>query len=311
MISSFSGDTYLVRRSARMLLREQGFAATDVTEIAEDMSAETVSQAAMQAGLFGRQALLLDFDAAFTGQSGVKPRNEVMRLLEKLPEDAFVVVLDCGATAARQKAFRAVGTHEHLPTPRYGALVGWVGEELTRMGVRSERDVAATLAELFGEDLPSIAAEIRKLAVLDEIIDAERVREVANRPASKGAFDMIDAAVAGDAQKALAACRALLEQGEAPPRVMGALAWQLEVVAGCVGLRQEGDAIRPADAARRLKANPYAVKKAMAIAARLDEATLYRALDTLLTADVAMKSGRDASTTLELCTLELATVFRR
>ena len=308
MIVSFSGDPFLVRRSARAFLAGEGFAPADITELSEDVTADAVAQAAMQSGLFGRQALLLDFDAAFVGQGGVKPRNEIMRALEKLPADASVVVLDSDATASRKKAFEALGSHHHQPTPRYGALASWVGDELERQGVRAERDVAATLADLFGEDLPAIAAEIQKLTVLDETLTSVRVREIANRPAARDAFDLIDAAVAGDAGTALDACRTLLEQGEAPPRVMGALVWQLNLVAGCVGLQESG-AANPGGAARRLKASPYAVRKALAIAMHLDETAVFRALDTLLAADVAMKSGRDASTALELCTLELTRVF--
>lgn len=311
MIVSYSGDEFLARRAARAYLRDQGLGVGDVTELSEDMSGEQIAQLAAQTGLFGRVALFLDFDAAFTGQAGVKPRNEAMRALESVSEDTVVVVVDSSATNARQKAFRALGTHHHLPTPKYGALTRWVAEELEHKGVRSDRDVPGVLADLFGEDLPAIVAEIEKLAVLDETLSAERVREIANRPAARNAFDLIDAAVAGDAPKALAVCRTLLEQGEAPPRVMGALAWQFDLVARSVGLQQESGRIADGEAAKRLKANPYAAKKAFGVARGLDESDLYEALSTLLAADVDMKSGRDPAATMELCTVALAGVFDR
>lgn len=309
MIDAFSGDAFLVHRAARSMLQERGFGPADVNEMGEDMSAEQVAQVAAQSGLFGRQALWLDFGAAFTGQAGVKPRNAVMRVLESVPEDTQIVVIDADATNARQKAYREIGKHHHVPTPRFGELTRWVGTELSRHDVRFRSDVPATLADLFGEDLPAIAAEIQKLAVLDEELTSERVREIANRPAARNAFDLIDAAVAGDARTALAVCRGLLEQGEAPPRVMGALAWQFDVVARSVALQQGNTRLRQSDAARQLKANPYAARKALAIAENLDEPTLYRALSTLLAADVAMKTGRDAGATMELCTVELASIF--
>lgn len=311
MIVSFTGDPFLVRRAARAYLREQGFAGTDIVEMAEEIEPEAIPQAAAQGGLFGRTALLLDFDAAFQGQAGVKPRNEALKALASVPDDSFVVVLDSGATHARQKNLRSLGEHHHEPTPRYGALTRWVAEELDRHGVRARGDVPGTLADLFGEDLPAIAAEAQKLAVLDEELTSERVREIANRPAARDAFDLIDAAVAGDVQSALRVCRTLLDQGEAPPRIMGALAWQFDVVAKCVGLLELEGRVSQQDAARRVKASPYAVKKALAIASGLDEATLHRALDTLLTADVGMKSGRDPAAAMELCTVELAGIFTR
>lgn len=309
MIDAFSGDAFLVRREARALLRERGFGPADVTEMAEDMSPEHVAQAAAQSGLFGSHALWLDFDAAFTGQAGVKPRNEIMRLLETLPADTQVVVIDVGATNARQKAYRALGQHRHLPTPRFGKLAAWIRDELRRHDVTFRSDVPSTLADLFGEDLPAIAAEIQKLAVLDEELTADRVIEIANRPAARNAFDLIDAVVAGDTEKALASCRNLTEQGEAPHRVMGAIAWQFDVVARAVALQQASGHVAQTEAASSLRASPYVAKKALAIAARLDEASLYGALSTMLAADVAMKSGRDPEAAIEVCTIELAGLF--
>ena len=311
MIVSFSGDPFLARRSARAFLRERGFGPGSVTHLDEDLDAGQVSQLARQTGLFGAQALFLDFDAAFTGQAGVKPRNEVMRALEDVPDDTVVVVVDSGATAARQRAFRALGEHDHQPTPRYGALARWVAQELGAAGVEHRGGVPETLADLFGEDLPAIVAEIEKFKVLDEALTPDRVREIANRPAARNAFDLIDAAVAGDARQALSVCRDLLDQGEAPPRIMGALAWQFDVVGSCVALLASEPGIAANAAARSVKASPYAVKKALAVAQRLDEATLYQALDVLLAADVAMKSGRDPQTAMELCTIEVADLFAR
>ena len=166
MIVSFSGDPYLARRQARSYLREQGFGPGSVTQLDEELDAAQVSHLSRQSGLFGAQALFLDFDAAFTGQAGVKPRNEVMRALEEVPDDTVVVVVDSGATAARQKAFRALGEHHHLPTPRYGALSRWVAQELKAAGISHRGGVPDTLADLFGDDLPAIVAEIEKFKVL-------------------------------------------------------------------------------------------------------------------------------------------------
>ena len=311
MILAFSGDPFLATRAARRALASRGFRGEDVTELGEGMDAEAVARLAAQGGLFGQVALLLDFDAAFRGQAGVKPRNEVVRALEGVPDDAVIVVLDLGATASRQKAYGALGVHEHVPTPRFGALTHWIRTELTEAGVRFERDVPDTLADLFGEDLPSTASEIRKLAALDEELSAERVREIANRPAARDAFDLIDAIVEGDAGRALATGRSLTAQGEAPQRVLGALSWQMNLVSRCVGL-QEGRARTDAGMVQQaLKVKPFVAKKALAIARKLDEDALRRALVAMRDADVAMKTGRDERRALEGLTLELTGVFAR
>jgi DNA polymerase-3 subunit delta len=310
MILSFSGDPFLATRAARRALRARGFRAEDVTELGEGLSADGVAQLAAQAGLFGQVALLLDFDAAFKGQAGVKPRNEVLRVLAGVPADTVVVVLDLAATPARQKTYAALGHHEHLPTPRFNALTHWVRGELQDAGVHVDDGVPETLTDLFGEDLPSIAAEIQKLAVLGETLSSERVREIVNRPASKDAFDLIEAVAKGEAARALSVIRSLVAQGEAPPRVLGALIWQYNLVARAVALK-EGRARTDAGlVAQTLKVKPFVAQKALALAAPLDETRLKRLLSALLKADVAMKTGKDELWALESLALTLSSLSR-
>ena len=309
MILAFSGDPFLASRAARWALRAQ-VNAEATTELGAGMTGEEVAQLAAQSGLFGAVALFLDFDAAFTGQAGVKPRNEVVKALETVPGDTLVVVLDSSATASRQKTYGALGKLEHLPTPRFNALASWVRGELKTEGVRFDKDVPDTLADLFGEDLPGIAAEVQKLAVLGETLTSARVREVVNRPAARDAFGFIDALTQGDARAALLVLRSLQAQGEAPPRVLGALSWQFGLVARCVGLREDRGEVSAGFVAQTLHVKPFVAQKALGLARGLDETRLLGVLTALLEADVAMKTGGDGVWALEALALELAGFFR-
>jgi DNA polymerase-3 subunit delta len=309
MIVSFSGDAFLATRAARAALREQGLAAAEVLELGEGMDARAVAQGAAQGGLFGRVGLLLDFDAAFSGKGGVKPRNEVIEALTGVPADAVVAVIDLSASGPRQKRYEELGTHRHLPTPRFGALIQWVRGELQAAGLSFGREVPETLVDLFGEDLPGIAGEITKLQVLGEELTGERVRQIAGRVAARDAFDLIEAISSGDPAAALAVCESLVAQGEAPARVLGALTWQYDQVARCVALREGRSRVQETEAAKALGVRPFVAKKALAIAARLDEDRLRRALGTILGADRALKSGRDENWALEAATLELTGLF--
>ncbi len=312
MILSFSGDPFLARRAARRALAERGVRPDEVTELGEGLEADQVVQLAGQGGLFGQVALLLDFGAAFSGQAGVRPRDEVMEALSRLPDDALVVVVDPDATPARQKRWGALGKHSSSPTPRFDALPRWVRSELEAAGLRFEPDVPAALVELFGEDPAAIASEVNKLAALDEVLTSQRVRQVANRPAVHDAFDIVDAVAGGDAARAVAIARQLLDEGEAAQRVLGALAWQFTLLAKAVALRSRapGGRVSPGQAAAVLKARPYAVQKTLKLAARLDEADVTEALAALLDADVASKTGRDPGWALESAVLRLAGRFR-
>ncbi len=311
MILSFSGDPFLARRAAKRALAEQGLTTRDVTELGEGMTPADVVHLAGQGGLFGQVALLLDFGAAFTGQAGVKPRDEMMAALSELDGSALVVVVDPDATPARRKKWSALGEHQELPTPRYDALQRWVRRELEDASLRYRPDVPATLAELFGEDPAGILSEVNKLKALDEELTAERVRQVANRAAVHDAFDLLDSITAGDGAGAFATARQLLDEGEAAQRVLAALAWQFLLLAKAVALRErEPDQRAVAQMAPRvLKAKPFVVQKTLKLAQGLSEDDVRAALAALLEADVASKTGRDPEWALESAVLTLAGRF--
>ena len=303
MVRVFSGDPFLAARAFADAVRQTSAElGLEVVRLGEALDEAELRHALAQGGLFGRPLLALDLDAAFAGASGATAeRNVLIALLESAPDDAYVMVLDAAATPARQRRWRSIGTLEHLPTPRYGNLVRWVRAELEALGLRSRGDVAATLADLFGEDLAGIAAELAKLRVLDEELTPQRVTELVQRPAARNAFQLIDAVMAGDAAAAFATLDALLQAGEAPIRVMGAFSWQVDLVAGCVGLRDDDPGLDRGRAAAALKASPFAAGKALAIAGRLDEADLRSLVETVVAADVAMKRGGDPVWHLHAC----------
>lgn len=308
MIVSFSGDPFLARRAARQALQDHGVQPASAVQLGEGMTPEDVSHAASQGGLFGQAALMLDFGEAFTGQAGVKPRNDVMKALAKLKDGALIVVLDPDATPARQKALGELGQHVHVPVPRFERLPRWIKEELERAGVEHEPGVPQYLADVFGEEPAAIASEVQKLAVLAGRYDVDRVRAIVNRPATRDSFDIIEAVGEGDAGRAVAIARQLMHEGEAAPKIFGALIWQFTLVAKAVALVQRAGGCAPSggQAAQALKCKPFVAQRALGLARRLSEADLLPVLGGLLEADVRAKSGGDQELALESAIVALA-----
>lgn len=301
MILSFSGDPFLARRAAREALEQQGVKPSSATQLGEGMTEQDVAHAASQGGLFGQAAVLLDFGEAFTGQAGVKPRNDTIKALRQLGDGALIVIIDPEATPARQKTLGELGTHRHLPVPRFEGLAQWVRSELQRAEVEFDREVPQYLADVFGEDPAAIASEVQKLAILGERYDVERVRHIVNRPATYDSFDIIEAVGAGNAGHAVAVARQLVEEGEAVPKIFGALVWQFMLVAKAVALLESAGGRAPSagQAAQALKAKPFVAQRALGLARRLSEADLLPLLGGLLQADVKAKSGADPELALQ------------
>ena len=310
MIHSFSGDPFLATRAARKLLAQLKQEAGEFTELAEDLSEAAVNAVAGQAGLFGAGGLYLDFDAAYRGQAGIKPRNAMLTLLPSLPDDVAVIVVDSSATPARQKQWQAISKHLNLPTPRFQALERWVGSELEAAGVSYARGVPALLVELFGEDLPAMASEIAKLSLLDGEVDQDRLRLVTGKDSLADAFGLIDAIAAGRPAAALEQCRALGQQGEEPVKVLAAISWQFALVGRCVALLAADPHAGDAAVAAGLKVKPFVAGKVRRIAAGLDEASLLPVMRAIARAELAGKSGGDGSWALERLALEVSGLLR-
>ena len=308
MIVAFAGDPFLSERAAANYFREQGIKQKDINILSEDLDAVKLSELLSQSSLFGQTNLLLNFDTAFKGKSGVKPRNDVLKVLES-KTDALVVIVDQKATASREKIYKRLGEYHKFSSPRFGALISWIRQELKAEGIKFTNDVPNTLADIFGEDLPSIAAEIQKLKSIDYELNTESIRTITNRPASRDAFDLIEATANGQAKNALLVCRSLFAQGESAARVLGALSWQYNIVAKAVALLEDNPRADGYAAARELKVQPYVAKKSMAIAKKLDEDKLKEVLKLILDADLAIKTGKNEKWALESLALELCDIF--
>lgn len=312
MVLSFSGDEFLARRAARAALAERGVATADVREMGEGLDADALQAAASQGGLFGEPTLLLDFGAAFVGQGGVKPRNAVMKALAEVADRALIVVLDPSATPARQRSLGELGQHKHLPAPRFEQLPRWIAQELRSAGVQFGQDVPALLADTFGENPAVIASEVQKFAVLGGEYDADRVAYLVNRPLTHDSFDIVEAVAAGDAAKGVRVAGRLTDEGEAVPRIFGALVWQFLLVAKAVALISDGGGRppSPSEAARALGAKPFVAQRTLALARKLDERDVLPMLDELLRGDMASKSGREPRLALASTIVALADRFR-
>jgi len=309
MIVAFAGDPFLSERAATNYFREQGIKQEDINILSEDLDAVKLNELLSQSGLFGKTNLLLNFDSAFKGKAGVKPRNDVLKLLESTQTDSTIVIIDQKATATREKTYKRIGEYHKFPSPRFGSLISWVRQELKAEGIKFTNDVPNTLADIFGEDLPSIASEIKKLKSIDYELNTESIRTITNRPASRDAFDLIEATANGQTKNALMICRSLFAQGESPARVLGALSWQYNIVAKAVALLQDNPRADGYAAARELKVQPYVAKKSVGIARKLDEYKLKKVLKLILSADLAIKSGKNEQWALESLALELCDIF--
>lgn len=295
---AFSGNRFLAEEALRDTLTARGLNVRDLPRLAgEEVSAESVGPL-LAPSLFGDGGVVVDL-------AGVKPEKALLELLASAP--VTVAVLDETPPATRLKLYDSRGEHHPSPAPqKTGDVAGWVAQRARKTGLKLDREAALYLAEVFGPDLTGIAGELNKLTLLDPPLTAERVRQVVGREPPGDSFAMLGAATTGRSGEAVTQLRRLLENGEDPFKLMGAVVWQYSLVARCLALTQEEGRVTEAQAAQRLGIKPYPAKKALEVARRLSESKIRAHLARILDADLAMKRGLDPAVTLERLIVQLS-----
>lgn len=298
MLLAFSGNHFLAEEAARERLAGRGLSLREWPRLAgDDVRAETAAPY-LAPSLFGEAGLLIDLE-------GVKVPDGLMELLAR--SDATVVLLDPRPTAGRLKLYAAQGEHHAAPAPaKSGEVAGWVAARARGRGLKLERDAALYLAEVFGPDLAGIASELNKLELLEGPLDRERVAGVVGLEAPGDSFAMLGAASAGRPAEALAQLRRLLQGGEDPFRLLGAVVWQYSLVTRAVALVQAEGRVSEGVAAQRLGVKPYPAKKALEAARHLGEGKVRAQLTRILEADQHLKRGLDPAAVLERLVVQLS-----
>lgn len=298
MILAFSGNRFLAEEAARAALAARGLHLRDLPRLGGDeVSAENLAPL-LTPGLFGEAAALVDLE-------GVRPDKALLSALAT--PGALVVVLDPLGAATRIKHYEQHGEHQASPAPsRPADIAGWVMTRAKGQGLKLEREAAQYLAEVFADDLAGIAAELNKLEYLAGPFNRALLQKVVGREPPGDSFAMLGAATTGQVAQAQAQLGRLLDGGEDPFRIMGAVVWQYSLVARAVGLLQQGGRLSDNDAAQQLGVKPYPAKKALEVARKLSEARIRSHLRHILAADLAMKRGQEAGKVLERLLVQLS-----
>ncbi len=136
------------------------------------------------------------------------------------------------ATTAWAKAVARAGVLvECKPVPA-DKLPQWIAARMRTRGVAAPQEAPAFIAEYVQGNLLAAAQAIERLALIasDGRVDMAAVREAVADEARYGLFECVDAALAGDAGKALRMFARLHETGTAEPVLLWAIARELRVL---------------------------------------------------------------------------------
>jgi DNA polymerase-3 subunit delta len=225
----------------------------------------------------------------------VEGSEELLRYASD-PSPHTVLVLDLEKKPdARRKGWKELEKDAVVVTcdaPPPWELEDWVADEARARGLRLPRDSARFLIAELGSDLRRIDSELEKVSLYagGEPLDVETVGAVLGRGKAQSVFKFLDAVTVGDGASALRQLGRLLEEGEAPLRILALI----DRLVGQLRIAREHQAARKGSGnlASVLGVPPRAAHAIAESASKLDRRFLRRAVAAVAETDRILKSSR-------------------
>lgn len=254
-------------------------------------------------------------DAARTGSLFVSRRAVVVRNAEALkgsdesvaaylddPTPGVTLVLMAPKPDRRKGIWKKIGDKAEIVSaePLKGRpLRGFVQDRIRRRGVRLSEDGLQELIDRVGQDLRRLMGEVDKLeafAAGSGTLGADEVSKVLGRGMARPLYRLSDALMARRGALVLELLDEVLEDGEAPQKLLAALHRSLRQVRGARALREARASQQ--EVISRLGLLPFKVGDVLEASRRWTETELRDAIAALGRADREMKTGADAKVAL-------------
>lgn len=233
----------------------------------------------------------------------------VKALKEYLPQapDSTVLIFverrKLGASALAN-ALKGGSTVEEYSVPTGDALAAHVANRAKEQGIAMDREAASLLARAVADDPRRLEPEMEKLLAYsagEDRLTAADVRRMVEIPLEVAIWDMTDAMFAHDAAASLGALRTLLERGQPPQQVMGAVASQVRNLV----VAEEYKGRSPESLAKEAGMKPFVARKSLGALRNFRPGEPRRVLSALTRLDLATKTGKaELSSALEFLVVE-------
>ncbi|MDL2225263.1 DNA polymerase III subunit delta [Eubacteriales bacterium OttesenSCG-928-M02] len=144
-----------------------------------------------------------------------------------------------------------------------------------------------------GKDMAQLVMEAEKLYLSTPpsgTITTQLVEEVVTKNTTANVFAIMDAAVAGNPKEAMVRLDSLLEEGEAPMAILGAMAYRIRTLLQGKEATEAGLSVT--DAQKNIRGPRFVVERALREGRRFSKQQLVVALLAVAEADYGIKSGR-------------------
>lgn len=234
-----TGDEHLLVAEAldaiRAAARERGFGARELHVATAGFDWAQLTASSANLSLFAEQRIVeLRLP---TGKPGVAGARAIIELAERSGPDTLLIVagpkLDRSAAASKwAKTIEKTGASVPVWPIGPRELPGWIANRMRMAGLQPERDVVSVIAERVEGNLLAAGQEIEKLRLLlgEGPVTVDDVSRAVADSSRYDVFKLTDAALAGDAGRAVKILGGLRSEGVEPVIVVWALSRELRTL---------------------------------------------------------------------------------
>jgi DNA polymerase-3 subunit delta len=298
-----SGDEPLLVQEAldaiRAEARRQGFTSRDLHVATTGFDWADLTGSSANLSLFAEKRIVeLRLP---TGKPGRQGGASIIEMLGNTGEDLLLLIsapkLDRSAAASKwAKAVEAHGALVQIWPIDLRELPTWIGSRMHKVGLRPDRNAIRLIADRVEGNLLDADQEIQKLGLLlgEGEVTVEDVNEAVANSSRYDVYKLADAAVGGDAARALRILDGVRAEGVEPVIVVWALSRELRVLGRLADKVQSGAELGSALQKSGVWRNRQNIVRACV--ARHRASDFYRLLKLARRADAAAKgqSGEDA-----------------
>lgn len=263
---------------------------------AGDRGWEEIFQRAQTMPMLSPRQVLVLGDLAALDSLGDAARDAAVKLFEAYladPAPFTVLVLEAPGLDERRKLYKVLNEKAVVVDLSVGpaAAVGLAAEMAKDLGAEIERPAAALLVDILNGDLSRVRLEIEKMATYlgpGRRITVAEVEALVVSAKKYSVWQLADMLASRRRDAALDFLDSLLREGEAPPAIVGALAWMYRKL---VEARELPPHTNGGQASRQLSMPPESAEAAVRNAHKIPRAELLEGIAALADADSELKSG--------------------
>ena len=240
-----AGEEHLLLLEAadalRARARELGYVEREVLDADASFDWNEFTQSASAMSLFASRKVI-DLRVP-TGKPGKDGAQAIVDFCERPPADTILLITATQWSKAHETAWVAAVERSGVFVPLWplkpNELPDWIGQRMASRGLKPTPDAVSALAERIEGNLLAAAQEIDKLALLhgSEPLDAETLEDLVADSARFDVFRLADAAIGGDAPRALRILAGLRSEGEHAIALLGWLLNQIQILARLANAR--------------------------------------------------------------------------